>query len=693
MKFNTLTIENFRQFRDKQKIEFAKDHNKNITVICGRNGHGKTRLLLSLNWLLHNDELEERGTKTRAGNKSKYIQQNVVNDDEIEEAAIGEEMTTRIELKINDNSNTPLYEITRTQTHEKISDTGETKETSNANATFGEFHGKGFGTLEDIQVQPKLETIIPPEISQFLFFDGELLRKKFDSFESLKQIIEDASRITTLRHTIKHMEATKTQLTAGVDPSGALKDLLEQKEKDTASKGKMQAEFDRCKREEKEAEEEIENLNRQLRQFGGEEASNTIQGKLDEIATIEENLLTLNEDIDNYNIDRATEIMDKSFPIFIQDSVSDLLKKITLLRDEKRIPPVVDKNTLLKIIEKRKCLCGTTFQTGGSEHKHLLELVKQNADSKTGEILTLFGAQLDQSISKSKELESKLKRIDEGEKQTLAKIKLKDKEIKDLQKLIEEVDKEKLEDLMTQLGEQKLQLKAALKNQGMFDTLQKKAEIQLGKIETAIQETLSKESKYKEISAKREKFDETIKFLQSVLDEIVSDIRSTVQEKTQTHFDKLNSTEKDKYNAKFIIDEHFTPHLIKQKQKSEKDVLPGLNAGHKQILALAFTAALSSVSNFDVPIFIDTPLGRLDIDNRQRISRYFPQYLDQKQLVLLMTPSELTRDVYKTLFHRIGKIYRINPTTKDISEIKPVPREHWSGFIDEIQELAKEDEE
>ncbi len=48
MKFKNITLNNFRSFYDKQKIEFAADDNKKITIIHAENHTGKqTSLTLS----------------------------------------------------------------------------------------------------------------------------------------------------------------------------------------------------------------------------------------------------------------------------------------------------------------------------------------------------------------------------------------------------------------------------------------------------------------------------------------------------------------------------------------------------------------------------------------------------------------------------------------------------------------------
>jgi DNA sulfur modification protein DndD len=65
-----------------------------------------------------------------------------------------------------------------------------------------------------------------------------------------------------------------------------------------------------------------------------------------------------------------------------------------------------------------------------------------------------------------------------------------------------------------------------------------------------------------------------------------------------------------------------------------------LSAGEKQLLAIAFLWGLARVSGKNLPIAIDTPLGRLDSSHRYNlVERYFPAA--SHQIILLSTDTEI----------------------------------------------------
>ncbi|WP_349618326.1 DNA sulfur modification protein DndD [Azotobacter salinestris] len=83
-----------------------------------------------------------------------------------------------------------------------------------------------------------------------------------------------------------------------------------------------------------------------------------------------------------------------------------------------------------------------------------------------------------------------------------------------------------------------------------------------------------------------------------------------------------------------------------------------LSAGEKQIYAIAMLEALGRASGRNLPIIIDTPLGRLDSRHRENlVKNYFP--IASHQVLILSTDTEVDEDFYKALSSEISHAFEV----------------------------------
>lgn len=81
-----------------------------------------------------------------------------------------------------------------------------------------------------------------------------------------------------------------------------------------------------------------------------------------------------------------------------------------------------------------------------------------------------------------------------------------------------------------------------------------------------------------------------------------------------------------------------------------------LSKGEKQIFILSLYYAIIKVSGKDIPFIIDTPYARIDTEHREQISKeFFPSV--SSQVVILSTDEEITTTYYEVLKPFIAKEY------------------------------------
>jgi DNA sulfur modification protein DndD len=84
-----------------------------------------------------------------------------------------------------------------------------------------------------------------------------------------------------------------------------------------------------------------------------------------------------------------------------------------------------------------------------------------------------------------------------------------------------------------------------------------------------------------------------------------------------------------------------------------------LSAGEQQMFAIALIWALRQLSGHPFPVVIDTPLGRLDSEHRERlVNQYFPHV--SHQVILFSTDTEVDRAYFQELQPFISHSYHLD---------------------------------
>ena len=157
----------------------------------------------------------------------------------------------------------------------------------------------------------------------------------------------------------------------------------------------------------------------------------------------------------------------------------------------------------------------------------------------------------------------------------------------------------------------------------------------------------------------RIKYTENIleKFNKEIIARSLDDIEKLVTQKFQYLI------RKDSLVDKFSIEKN-TYILSAVNEKGMSIELIDLSAGERQILAISILWSLSELSKTNIPVIIDTPLGRLDSKHRnQLITKYFPEA--GPQTIILSTDEEIVGDYYKTFKPYIGKEYLCSESKED----------------------------
>lgn len=153
-----------------------------------------------------------------------------------------------------------------------------------------------------------------------------------------------------------------------------------------------------------------------------------------------------------------------------------------------------------------------------------------------------------------------------------------------------------------------------------------------------------------------------IKTLQSII-KVSTDMKKKIKTDKRENLErsiniKFKQLKKEGYEAdKIILDENFNINLF-DIDGNAMDILSS-SSGQKQIIATALIWGISEYIAEDIPMIIDTPLGRLDEKNQSLIlNKFYPEV--SKQVIILPTPSELKHDGFKTLTEHVSQTFMLN---------------------------------
>lgn len=647
-----IKLKNFRQFRD-QKIAFASQKDeKNITIIEGTTDSGKSTLLNAITWCLYGEEIQ------MDRDKKGYPLINMVT---FYEMAPKTSERVEVEIQMRDEEN-KKHIFNRHLTFFKKTD-GQLERIEEPQSS-GQSNGPE-GSLFQYMIEDKyqydptylLEQLMPSNIREYFFFDGDQLNLYFkeSSGANIKQAVFDISQISLLDEAIKRLKDKKREL---------LKDTTSTENETENSKGQLDAfisslktleeEIRQLKYDRHKEEEELERVRKELANCGNID-----------IEKLQDEKTQLERDI-KYNKNRLREVEDNNLdnlikyalPIIIYDKLKktyDLIHNIVAVGD---IPSKYKKEVLKGILEKGFCICGEDLKKNPKSTENISKLLDKTSTLSDieNEILRTKGDLshfMDDIESFEKQQTDLSKNIEELKKTYNEKKKRLDNivsmimttNIDNIKKLQEEENehKNKEDSIRDQIARKKPQV----------DDLNRR----IKKLEEDIEESNKKDIRNKDNLAMIKFLKKSIDVAESIKENTMHDVRNKIQSETKNNFFELHWKKEGYKDVR--INENYE---ISVEDPKGWETIGTISKGTRQILALSFLAALNGVSGFSAPIVIDTPLGRIANEPSSNIAKNLHKFLKGRQITMLMTDKEYSKEIREQLSSRIGKEYMIKFT-------------------------------
>jgi len=663
-----LSLHNFKIFEGTHHLDLSVDKNsstKNIILIGGLNGAGKTSLLEAVKLCLYGKENRDLWTSKESYNSyivellNKHIARKgyehemwvELDFDGVVIKGIEHQMTIRRRWRINPRAN-ELLELDRPEI--LIDD-------------------KPFEFIEEEYWQDFIRDFIPPGVSKFFFFDGEKIQTIAEEldYKELKTSIQDVLGLNIYETLEKDLKFHSDKLRRDSDKVSAaeLKELeahisraeeeisrLEERREtleDDIRKlqhenndieleikriaGVMITSLDDARAQLQEIERQLEQVNADIVKISGDLLPFAIAGGLcidlkqrlsaeDKLAKwqaskalVEPKIKTIIEGVFGDHAPRPTPDITHEQRTFYRKRVEDLMS--TLFEPK---PADAADFALHDLSQRERELILNTLESISSTLANTLKDL-----SREREQLIFTRDKLQRELQKAPE-DSRSKELLQNKDKNLEAIGSKRKEIDQLSENIDKLRRD-----ITSLQKQKADVNARLEE----------AEVQRKKVDLA-------------------------KRIQVVLREYAMELKKRKIDELEKHITEMYRMLARKGDLVVNIDidpETFDVNL----HNSDGEIINkrNLSAGEKQIYAVSLLWGLAKASDKELPIIIDTPFGRLDSVHRHNIvSNYFPNA--SRQVIILSTDTEVRGENFALIRPYIQKSYRLEYDKKrNYSEI------------------------
>lgn len=404
MLLKSITLHNFRQFKD-EFVEFAQgDEGKNVTIIIGENAAGKTTFAQAFFWCMYG--------------RVNFTKKNILNAIVAKTMRPSQQESVKVELVFKHGD--VEYTITREQVYRKDSNNN----VKGDNTTFDIARKKIDGSITYVtkDKEATIQSILPFDLSQYFFFDGERIENMSKDITENKlstDFNEAVNGLLGLNGFISAMDhfnpRSKKSVIGSYDNSF-----------DSKSNTKIQeytTKIDTCNKEIDKLEKNIGTLKEQI-----EKARHHKIQKIDEIKKysegaelqkqkdnlqkeieLHENMRSnANKDICNYFNTHMNTFFSKSL----------MMRAFKLLENEEftgKDIPFVNDQTIFYLLNHKECICGTQLSEGSLAYEHVKNYLQFVPPKSFGSLFSDFKkeaiARLDIPDELISELHNKLETI------------------------------------------------------------------------------------------------------------------------------------------------------------------------------------------------------------------------------------------------------------------------------------------
>lgn len=656
MLLEKMTIKNFRQFYDTQTIVFSTSPTRNVTVIHGENGSGKTALLNAFSWCFY-----EKMDLPNANF--------IINEQALKEANPNDEVEcfVMIEFIHHEKEYCLKRKVTAKVRHDGTALLGET-------VTGLEY--KRDGNTETIaNTIDEINHILPENLRTYFFFDGERIDNlaKDNNTAEIEKAIKNIMGLEILERAIRHTDQAgsrfRTELKNYGDPE--TKHIIEEIEHLESRKKKLIEKKNQLLTNLKMTKQQMKDTEARLKQIEGSQ-----------ILQEEKEQKEVELDDTRSNLKKITKELQETVSKYgyLAFSFSPIKKAEEILKGRETeghaVTGIRSASFIDDLLEKGECICGEKLTAGSSHYEHLLKVKEHLPPQNLDVAIINFKSGIKSASEDRQRFYDKVKSLKKEEINLYSKERMILEEIKEIKSKLNENDSEEVASLVAKINK--------------LEELHNQINRDIGGLEHEIEEIAAnihvKEKEQKKLSTLENKAQtaqrriEACKTLVNTMEALFKVREKIVKQSLQ---ERITEVYKQFLRKGYEIKLDNNYQLTVYNQNNSK---VAMSQGERQITSLSFIGAIVDlareqyrkevVNPFDeggiYPLVMDSPFGALDSDHRKRIAKGIHKLSDQ--VIVIVSTSQWRGEVEEQMMDLIGKEYQLE--YNDPRKNKDMPYEY-----------------
>ena len=650
LRIKSVTIKNFRAYHgDSGPILFSRDQSSPVTIFHGTNGLGKTSLFNAIHWGIYGKERKSKDHKTKSeGLVNSYVIDTISD-------GVDDEMFVKIQIE---NQNEDLqYEIQRKilLSKEGIGTDLITSDVlggkvpryivANNEVIFSykdpdSDDGELLKTSNPITVSSLLKKIFPRQLSNFFLLDGELLDDFMNSNDAfVKNGIEQISQLPLLVNAVKKIKFTSNKVGTGATSNRTNYTLTQDKiSKKEIIRDKLKKDLPQIASETSELERQLDDGIRMILKYDADTVK-TNQEQI-EINKTTLKLLEVNIKDNKSKIQNLVyQNLDKMLMKNAYESASIKYKKYV---EEKKLPSKFSKDILEQLLHTHECVCGRNLDEDKTAIDKIQDMLSVSYDSTLGVSMNKIVEQTSDIVNTSKDNLSLVGEIKECNTQ-ISKYRIKRIDVKglieSLEKELDKIKDEKLEDIRTNNNKLKIQIKDK-------SNLAHEKTLVLNSLNMELDNLDREFLKLKRLTIKDGHAVNKMKlaeYIETTLNKSHEQLRKEFVEQVQSATQELfmKTGPQARVFESISIDKNtFAISALRAKDKS-KDI----SRGQAHVLGISFINAIRKITTKNYFMIIDSPFNNISQQERIDVCNEIPTSHKNTQLTFLVTDSEYKANI------------------------------------------------